>query len=101
MELYLVYTDDNYSWIDKVDPMPNEYWEQYKIGLGYNPLGKPDWNERKLYTTSYGVIHRGPSYLFDVDIWNWKGDYPENSLSHKFSKWYKRWRRDKLINQLI
>jgi hypothetical protein len=106
MNLFLVLTDDNYSWIGEVYPMPNNYWEQYRLGLGHNPKNDPYWYKRKLYEWKVGsrdgVMHRGPSYLFDVDVWNWKNNFEETTfIYYEFSRWYKQYRRDNLLNEII
>ena len=88
MDLYLVITDGDYNWIGQVEKKPDSYWVEYEIGGGY-PNG------------AEGSLHRGSSYLFDMNVFDWRGDWPETSLSSDFSRWYKRVHRDKILNELI
>jgi hypothetical protein len=100
MDLYLVITDGDYNWIGVVEKKPDNYWVDYEIGLGYNPNGVLSWNERTLYRYD-GCLHRGPSYLYDMDVFDWRMDYPKTSLNSDFSIWYRVINRDKVLNELL
>ena len=100
MDLYLVITDGDYNWIGVVEKKPDSYWVDYKIGFGYNPNNAPNWGERTLYSYE-GSLHRGPSYLFDMDVFDWRRDWSKTSLASDFSIWYKCYHRDRVLNELI
>jgi len=94
MSLYLVIVDDNLNWCGVVERKPLGFWEEYLDPEGGVCVPSVSGElvcrkGRTLFNFMNGCCHWGPSYLFDVSVWDWRAEWKETSVAWYFSEWYK------------